>query len=125
MVTKRLSQTKFPHNKTVMSSIEIFRHFRPDWNLYFMKIAQIVKTRSNCMKRSVGAVVVKDFRLLSSGYNGTPVGFTNCFEGGCNRCNTNKVMNHSFNARVKALTFINVFAFTRRKVLCWKRVYTI
>ncbi len=52
-----------------------------------MKIAFTIKTRSNCMKRSVGAVVVKNFRLLSSGYNGTPAGFKNCFEGGCERCN--------------------------------------
>ena len=57
-----------------------------------MKIAFTIKTRSNCMKRSVGAVVVKNFRLLSSGYNGTPAGFKNCFEGGCERCNQNAVI---------------------------------
>jgi len=39
------------------------------------------------MKRSVGAVVVKNNRLLSTGYNGTPIGFKNCFDGGCERCN--------------------------------------
>jgi dCMP deaminase len=43
------------------------------------------------MKRSVGAVVVKNHRLLSTGYNGTPGGFKNCFEGGCERCNSNAV----------------------------------
>ena len=56
-----------------------------------MKIAFITKSRSNCMKRSVGAVVVKNHRLLSTGYNGTPGGFKNCFEGGCERCNSNAV----------------------------------
>lgn len=66
-----------------------------------MKIAQIIKTRSNCMKRSVGAVVVKNFRLLSSGYNGTPIGFKNCFEGGCERCNTNKVNSKFCDNRAK------------------------
>ena len=44
-----------------------------------MKIAMIIKTRSNCMKRSVGALVVKKNRLHSAGYNGTPLGFQNCF----------------------------------------------
>jgi deoxycytidylate deaminase len=43
------------------------------------------------MKRSVGAVLVKNKRLISSGYNGTPMGFKNCYEYGCERCNKNSV----------------------------------
>jgi dCMP deaminase len=54
-----------------------------------MHIAEIVKTRSNCMKRAVGVVIAKDNRILSTGYNGTPIGKVNCFEGGCERCNKN------------------------------------
>jgi dCMP deaminase len=57
-----------------------------------MKIAFVIKTRSNCMKRSVGAVLVKNKRLISSGYNGTPMGFKNCYEYGCERCNKNSVI---------------------------------
>lgn len=53
-----------------------------------MKIAVIAKDRSNCMKRPVGCVLVQDSRVLSTGYNGTPGGFKNCYEGGCDRCNS-------------------------------------
>lgn len=60
---------------------------RPDWDEYFMEIAKIVALRSNCMKRKVAAVVVKDKRIISTGYNGTPRGVRNCNEGGCPRCN--------------------------------------
>ena len=61
---------------------------RPDWDEYFMHIALIVAMRSNCMKRKVAAVIVKDLRIISTGYNGTPRGVTNCNEGGCPRCNS-------------------------------------
>lgn len=59
---------------------------RPDWDHYFMKIATVVATRGNCLRRQVAAVIVKDQRLISTGYNGTPRGVKNCFEGGCERC---------------------------------------
>ena len=61
---------------------------RPDWDEYFMSIAQVVASRSNCMKRKVAAIIVKDRRLISTGYNGTPRGAKNCNEGGCPRCNS-------------------------------------
>jgi dCMP deaminase len=60
---------------------------RPSWDQYFMDIAQVVASRSNCLKRRVAAVVVKDRRIISTGYNGTPRGTRNCNEGGCPRCN--------------------------------------
>jgi dCMP deaminase len=60
---------------------------RPSWDEYFMKIAQVVALRSNCIKRKVAAVIVKDRRVISTGYNGTPRGTRNCYEGGCPRCN--------------------------------------
>ncbi len=60
---------------------------RPPWDLYFMGIAREVALRSNCVKRRVAALIVKDRRIISSGYNGTPRGVTNCNEGGCPRCN--------------------------------------
>ncbi len=59
---------------------------RPDWDTYFMSIAQVVATRSNCSRRQVAAVVVSEHRIISTGYNGTPRGVRNCFEGGCPRC---------------------------------------
>lgn len=61
---------------------------RPSWDEYFMSIARVVATRSNCMKRKVAALIVKDRRIISTGYNGTPRGARNCNEGGCPRCNS-------------------------------------
>lgn len=61
---------------------------RPNWDEYFMGIAKVVSLRSNCVKRKVAAVIVKDKRIISTGYNGTPRGVKNCSEGGCPRCNS-------------------------------------
>lgn len=60
---------------------------RPSWDTYFMKLADLAALRSNCMKRRVGCVIVKDNRVVATGYNGTPRHLTNCNEGGCTRCN--------------------------------------
>ena len=62
---------------------------RPDWDEYFMEIAKVVAARSNCSRRHVAAVIVKDKRIISTGYNGTPRGIKNCNEGGCPRCGSN------------------------------------
>src|SRR5262249_3741580 len=61
---------------------------RPSWDTYFMHIAQVVASRSNCLKRKVAAVIVKDGRIISTGYNGTPRKTKNCFDNGCPRCNS-------------------------------------
>lgn len=61
---------------------------RPKWDDYFMNIAKVIAERSNCIKRHVAAVIVKDKRIISTGYNGTPRGVKNCDEGGCPRCNS-------------------------------------
>ncbi|QBG47188.1 dCMP deaminase family protein [Verrucomicrobia bacterium S94] len=61
---------------------------RPDWDEYFMDIAHVVSKRGNCCRRKVAAVIVRDRRIISTGYNGTPRGIPNCFEGGCPRCNS-------------------------------------
>lgn len=60
---------------------------RPTWDTYFVSLCSLASLRSNCMKRRVGAVIVRKNRVLSTGYNGTPRGLTNCNEGGCARCN--------------------------------------
>lgn len=59
---------------------------RPDWDEYFMNIAKVASLRSNCLKRKVAAVIVRDKRVISTGYNGTPRGTKNCNDGGCPRC---------------------------------------
>ncbi len=61
------------------------RQTRPEWDEYFMKIAELVSTRSTCLRRQVGAVLVKDKRILATGYNGAPSGITHCEITGCLR----------------------------------------
>lgn len=75
--------------KQTLNSVE-----RPDWDQYFMEIAHVVAHRSNCSRRHVAAVIVKDKRIISTGYNGTPRGIKNCFEGGCPRCNSDTPSGH-------------------------------
>lgn len=58
---------------------------RPSWETYFMDIAELVAKRSTCLRRAVGSVVVKDKRILSTGYNGAPTGIKHCIETGCLR----------------------------------------
>lgn len=58
---------------------------RPSWDEYFMEIAQLVSTRSTCLRRQVGAVIVKERHILATGYNGTPKGITHCEVVGCLR----------------------------------------
>ncbi|MFH1306136.1 MAG: deaminase [Candidatus Micrarchaeota archaeon] len=68
-----------------------FKPKRPSWDEYFIEIAKVVASRSNCSRRKIGAVIVKDKRIISTGYNGTPRGVKNCNEGGCPRCNSPEV----------------------------------
>ena len=61
---------------------------RPSWPEYFMAITKLVATRSTCLRRHVGAILVKDKRILASGYNGAPSGLRHCEEVGCLRANS-------------------------------------
>ena len=58
---------------------------RPPWELYFMDIAFLVASRSTCIRREVGALIVKDKRILATGYNGAPTGIKHCIDTGCLR----------------------------------------
>ncbi len=58
---------------------------RPGWNQYFMQISKLVATRSTCMRRQVGALLVKEKNILATGYNGVPSGITHCDVTGCLR----------------------------------------
>lgn len=61
------------------------REERPSWDSYFMEIAYLVSTRSTCLRRKVGAVMVRDKRILTTGYNGAPSNLSHCREVGCLR----------------------------------------
>lgn len=59
---------------------------RPNWDEYFMEVAKLTATRSTCLRRKVGAVIVKDRHIIATGYNGAPRGLTHCDDrGGCLR----------------------------------------
>lgn len=58
---------------------------RRSWDNYFMAIAELVAKRSTCLRRNVGAVIVKDKRILATGYNGAPSGIAHCSDVGCLR----------------------------------------
>ena len=58
---------------------------RPNWDEYFLEMAQVAAKRSTCLRRQVGAVLVKDRRLLATGYNGAPQKLKHCGEIGCLR----------------------------------------
>jgi dCMP deaminase len=79
------SLEEFEAKLSTLESVFI-KHFRPLWDDYFMSVAHILADRSNCIKQKVGAVLVIDNRIISTGYNGTPKGLPNCFAGGCERC---------------------------------------
>jgi dCMP deaminase len=58
---------------------------RPSWNEYFLSIAAVVATRADCRRAQCGAVIVKDHRIVSTGYNGSPSGGPSCLAGECPR----------------------------------------
>ena len=61
------------------------KHKRPSWDEYFLEVAGLVAKRATCLRRQVGAVLVKDKKILSTGYNGAPSGLDHCFDIGCIR----------------------------------------
>lgn len=62
------------------------QHKRPSWNEYFIEIAKVVSSRSTCLRRRYGAVIVKDNVIISTGYNGAPRNAVNCVDlGTCKR----------------------------------------
>ena len=65
--------------------LEKKKNVRPSWDEYFIDIARLVSKRSTCLRRKVGAVIVKQRRVLATGYNGTPTNITHCEETGCLR----------------------------------------
>lgn len=59
---------------------------RPSWDEYFMQMAELTAKRSTCLRRQVGAIIVKDKHIVATGYNGAPKGLPHCNElGGCYR----------------------------------------
>lgn len=68
-----------------MPKTKLRKHVRPSWDEYFLEVARLVSKRATCLRRSVGAVLVKDKRILATGYNGAPRGLAHCLDVGCIR----------------------------------------
>ncbi|KAH8893136.1 hypothetical protein GQ53DRAFT_780655 [Thozetella sp. PMI_491] len=90
------SSSHLPQLYAALDDVDLLNEdrLRPSWDSYFMALASLAAQRSNCMKRRVGCVVVRDKRVISTGYNGTPRGLPNCAEGGCPRCNQGQGSGH-------------------------------
>jgi dCMP deaminase len=83
-----MSKSKKSETQGVKDERRAVRKKRPSrlsWDRYFMEIAQLVARRSTCLRRQVGAVLVKDKMILSTGYNGAPTGLEHCADVGCLR----------------------------------------
>lgn len=67
------------------NKVEDKKYIRPSWDEYFMKIAMLVSERSTCLRHHVGAIIVKNRRVITTGYNGAAAGVRDCLELGCLR----------------------------------------
>lgn len=65
--------------------MKLEKKYRPDWDEYFISLAHLVSKRSTCLRRSVGAILVKDKKILATGYNGAPSNIAHCEKTGCLR----------------------------------------
>ena len=83
MRKKTVKSSTVPMSSSV-NKIEFIEQ-RPNWDEYFLGIAELVSRRSTCRRRSVGAVLVRDRRILATGYNGAPTGLRHCLDLGCLR----------------------------------------
>lgn len=81
-----------------LTEINLFSttRLRPQWDNYFMELANFSAMRSNCMKRKVGSIIVKNNRIIATGYNGTPKNLPNCNDSGCGRCNDGNEKQNEF-----------------------------
>jgi len=96
---------------------------RPNWDQYFINIAEKVATRSTCPRASVGAVIVRDNHILSTGYNGAPHGEPHCIEVGCLMINDHcdRTIHAETNAVVQAAKYgVNINGST---LYCWSERY--
>jgi len=67
------------------NEVNVSKYVRPTWDEYFMKIAMLVSERSTCLRHHVGAIIVKNRRVMTTGYNGAAAGTRDCLELGCLR----------------------------------------
>lgn len=85
MKKKTIAHKRTSATKALADGSKDIKHIRPTWDEYFLEMAHLVAKRSTCLRRAVGAVLVRDKRILATGYNGAPSGLKHCLEIGCMR----------------------------------------
>lgn len=98
---------------------------KEDWDKTFLQVAALFAGRSSCSKRKVGAVLVKDLRILSTGYNGTPKGFCNCSDIFASRTltailNRKTISHHEFSEKYEIHAEQNCLAFAAKNGVATK-----
>lgn len=95
---------------------------RPTWDEYFLSIAEVVATRSDCVRSQVGAVVVgPDNRIRGTGYNGAPAGMAGC--GSCSRATSNVAPESPYHNCVAVHAEANALLYTDRRDLIESTIY--
>ncbi|CAG8788507.1 25752_t:CDS:2, partial [Dentiscutata erythropus] len=89
-ITNNYSTEEDLHNCLKKLDLSNLKRLRPTYDTYFMYLAELVTLRTNCVKRKVGCVLVKDSRIIATGYNGIAKGLNNCIEGECQSCTQDK-----------------------------------
>jgi dCMP deaminase len=85
---------------------------RASWDEYFLELARTTSTRATCSRRKHGAVIVRDRRIVSTGYNGGPSGFPHCDEGGCPRANSDAPQGHDYESCIAIHAEANALLFS-------------
>jgi dCMP deaminase len=85
---------------------------RASWDEYFLELARATSTRATCSRRKHGAVIVRDRRIVSTGYNGGPSGFPHCDEGGCPRARSDAPQGHDYESCIAIHAEANALLFS-------------
>jgi dCMP deaminase len=85
---------------------------RASWDEYFLELARATSTRATCSRRKHGAVIVRDRRIVSTGYNGGPSGFPHCDEGACPRANSAAPQGHDYESCIAIHAEANALLFS-------------
>jgi dCMP deaminase len=85
---------------------------RASWDEYFLELARATSTRATCSRRKHGAVIVRDRRIVSTGYNGGPSGFPHCDEGACPRAESTAPQGHDYESCIAIHAEANALLFS-------------
>jgi dCMP deaminase len=85
---------------------------RASWDEYFLELARTTSSRATCSRRKHGAVIVRDRRIVSTGYNGGPSGFPHCDEGACPRADSSAPQGHDYESCIAIHAEANALLFS-------------